>query len=192
MMDARSSQSTRSADALERRAIEAGFVERQPWAFEAVYDAYRRHLYGAAYAVLRDAGDAEDCVHDVLMRLWRNGHAYTPERGSLEAFLVVCIRNEALSRRRRALGRERIARERLEIVRSVPAPDEPAAARLDMARLLAHLSEPQQRAVRLAYYDGLTHEQIAQRLGEPLGTVKSRLSNALRALRARLGQGDDE
>lgn len=191
MMDAPSSQSTRSADALERHALEAAFVAREPWAFEAAYEAYRRHLYGAAFAVLRDAGNAEDCVHDVLIRLWRNGHAYTPARGSLQAFLVVCVRNEALSRRRRGINRERIVREQFHAPANAPAPDEPAAQRVDMARLLSRLNDAQQHAVRMAYYDGLTHEQIAQQLGEPLGTVKSRLSNALRAMRAWLSQGDE-
>lgn len=191
MMDAPSSRSGRSPEAPERGAIEAGFVARETWAFEAAYEAHRRHLYGAALMVLRDPGDAEDCVHDVLVRLWRHGHAYTPARGSLQAFLTVCVRNEALSRMRRTRNRERIARERLRVLDDPPV-DEPAAERLDMARLLMRLSAAQQQAVRLAYYDGLTHEQIAQHLGEPLGTVKSRLSNALRALRAQLSQGDDE
>jgi len=192
MMGAPSSQNARSPEPPQGRAIETAFAARESGAFEAAYDAYRRHLYGAAYAVLRDAGDAQDCVHDVLVKLWKHGHAYTPARGSLEAFLVVCVRNEALSRRRRDTNRGRIARERLAPVPSSPPPDDPAVLRMDMARLLEHLSEAQRKAVRLAYYDGLTHEQIAHRLGEPVGTVKSRLSNALRALRALLAQGNDE
>lgn len=191
MMDAPSSPSTRSPDDAERHAIEAAFVAREPWAFEAAYEAYRRQLYGAALAVLRDARDAEDCVHDVLMRLWRHGHAYTPARGSLQAFLAVCVRNDALSRRRRDANRGRITREQLRVAESVAAPDEPAAARIDMERMLLHLNDAQRQAVRLAYYDGLTHEQIAQRLGEPVGTVKSRLSNALRLLRTLLGRGEN-
>lgn len=192
MMDAPSSQSTRSPDDAERHAIQAAFVAREPWAFEAAYEAYRRQLYGAAFAVLHDRRDAEDCVHDVLVRLWRHGHAYSSARGSLQAFLAVCVRNEALSRRRRDVNRERIAREHLRVVENAPAPDEPAAARIDMERMLSQLNDAQQQAVRLAYYEGLTHEQIAQRLGEPVGTVKSRLSNALRLLRTLLGQGKNE
>lgn len=188
MMDAPSSPSVRSADA-ELHALQAAFAARERWAFEAAYETYRRRLYGAAYAVLRDSGESEDCVHDVLARLWRRGHAYTPERGSLQAFLVVCVRNEALARRRRTHGRELIANDDAPAI-STPAPDDDTAQRIDMARLLSHLNEPQQRVIRMAYYDGLTHEQIAQRIGEPLGTVKSRLSNALRALRARMTQGD--
>jgi RNA polymerase sigma-70 factor (ECF subfamily) len=189
-MEPPSSRTTRSPDELERHALEAGFVAREAWAFEAAYEAYRRRLYGAAVSVLHDSGDAQDCVHDVLARLWRNGHAYTRARGSLEAFLVVCVRNEALSRRRRDANRERITREQLRVVESAPPADDESVQRLDMGRMLERLSEAQQQAVRLAYYDGLTHEQIAQRLHEPVGTVKSRLSNALRTLRALLKQGE--
>lgn len=191
-MDAPTSRTTRSPETLEQDAIEAGFVAREAWAFEAAYDAYRKHLYGTAYTVLHDAGDAEDCVHDVLVRLWRNGHPYTRERGSLHAFLIVCVRNEALSRRRRSENRARIARERLHVVEHEPAAEEPAVAHVAVDRAMQHLSDVQQRTVRLAYYDGLTHEQIAQVLGEPVGTIKSRLSNALRAMRAQLSQGDKE
>ena len=187
MMDAPSSPSVRSADE-ELHALQAAFAAREPWAFEAAYASYRRRLYGAAYGVLHDRGSAEDCVHDVLARLWRHGHAYTPERGALEPFLVVCVRNEALSRRRRT--RELISRDDLEISESSPAPDETSVQRIDMARLISHLNEPQQRVIRMAYYDGFTHEQIAKRIGEPVGTIKSRLSNALRALRALLSQGE--
>jgi RNA polymerase sigma-70 factor (ECF subfamily) len=153
---------------------------------EAAYDAHRRQLYGAAFGVLRDAGDAEDCVHDVLMKLLRSRATFNPARGSLAAFLVVCVRNEALSRLRRDANRQRIVREQLPSGASVPPPDEPVAARLDLNQSLTHLNDAQRETICLAYYDGLTHDQIAQRLNEPLGTVKSRLSSALRALRGLL------
>jgi RNA polymerase sigma-70 factor (ECF subfamily) len=157
---------------------------------EQAYHAYRRQLYGAAYGVLHDADDAEDCVHDVLVRLWRQGHSYSPARGSLQAFLVVCVRNEALSRRRKEANRDRIVHEQVRPVSETPPPDDSAVARIDMARILERLNDAQREAVRLAYYDGLTHEQIAKRLDEPVGTIKSRLSNALRTLRGLLSQGD--
>lgn len=172
----------RSADA-QQRALEHGFVAREAWAFEAAYVTYRRLLYGAAYGVLHDASDAEDCVHDVLARLWQRGHAYTAARGSLHAFLSVCVRNEALSRRRRGANRLRIEREKLDISVVEPAVDKAVLDRVDIARSMQALTPPQQQAIRLAYFEGLTHEQIAKRLGEPVGTVKSRLSNALRSLR---------
>ncbi len=172
--------------------MEEGFVAREAWAFEAVYKTYRSLLYGAAYGVLHDASDAEDCVHDVLTRLWHRGHAYSRSRGSLHAFLAVCVRNEALSRRRQSVNRARIAREKLTEDVSEPAADNATLERMRMAQVLQSLSDPQREAIQMAYYDGLTHEQIAARLGQPVGTIKSRLSNALRLLRKVLSQGDTQ
>lgn len=189
-MDAPRSTTQRSADALQHRALEEAFVAHEAWAFEAVYTTYRRLLYGAAYGVLRDAPDAEDCVHDVLVRLWQRGHAYTSARGSLPAFLAVCVRNEALSRRRRSANRLRIEREKLDVHAVEPAIEAEVQNRVDIAKSIALLTAPQQRAIHLAYFEGLTHEQIARRLGEPVGTVKSRLSNALRSLRAVFARGE--
>jgi RNA polymerase sigma-70 factor (ECF subfamily) len=186
MMDAPSSPTQRSADTLQQSALEDGFVAGEAWAFEAAYTAYRRSLYGAAYAVLRDAGDAEDCVHDVLVRLWQRGHAYTRARGALHAFLVVCVRNEALTRLRRSSNRSRIEREKLEPPGSQPGIDESVPTRVDVQHSLQSLTPAQREAIQMAYFEGLTHEQIAQRLHQPVGTVKSRLSNALRGLRVAL------
>jgi RNA polymerase sigma-70 factor (ECF subfamily) len=182
-MDAPSSRTTRSPEDLERHALEAAFVAREPWAFEAAYNAYRARLYGAAYWVLQERSEAEDCVHDVLVRVWRNTDAYSPARGSLQAFLVVCVRNEALSRRRRDTNRRRIEHRGLHPVEAVESAEEPSALRIDVQRALERLSDAHRQAIRLAYFAGLTHEEIAQRLREPVGTVKSRLSNALRTLR---------
>jgi RNA polymerase sigma-70 factor (ECF subfamily) len=179
---------SRSADAAaEQRAMEQGFVAREAWAFEASYRAYRSLLYGAAYAVLRNAGEAEDCVHDVLLRLWQNGHAYTAARGSLRAFLAVCVRNEALTRRRKETNRARIDLKLLP--QAVTPAAEESEERMDMENLLATLGTAQRQVLELAYYEGLTHEEIARRLDEPVGTVKSRLSNTLRALRRALCGG---
>lgn len=168
--------------------MEQGFVAREAWAFEACYRAYRTLLYGAAYAVLRNAGEAEDCVHDVLLRLWQRGHAYTQARGSLRAFLAVCVRNEALSRRRKQTNRARI--ELAMLPGGADRTDESTEERMDMANVLASLGAPQRQVLELAYYQGLTHEEIASRLDEPVGTVKSRLSNTLRALRRALSGGE--
>lgn len=183
------SATSRSLDAAaEQRAVEQGFVAREAWAFDACYRAYRTLLYGAAYGVLRNAGEAEDCVHDVLLRLWQNGHAYTEARGSLRAFLAVCVRNDALSRRRKQSNRTRI--ELAMLAGGAEQTGESTEERMDMANVLASLSGPQRQVLELAYYQGLTHEEIARRLDEPVGTVKSRLSNTLRALRRTLSGGE--
>lgn len=189
MMDAPSSATAPSAEALQQHALENGFVAREAWAFEAAYKTYRSLLYGAAYGVLRDASDAEDCVHDVLARLWQHGHAYNRARGSLHAFLTVCVRNEALSRARQSANRSRILREAPPPDLTEPAPDSSLVDRVDIAKVLRGLTDSQREAIRLAYYEGLTHEQIAARLSEPVGTIKSRLSSALRVLRRLLSSG---
>ena len=180
VMDPPLSATVRSAD-----RIEIAFVAGEAWAFEAAYVTYRRLLYGAAFGVLRDDAEAEDCVHDVLLRLWRKGHAYSPSRGSLAAFLAVCVRNDALSRRRKQSNRVRIERERIRPGEGAQAAADLAIAEQDrIETALQSLNDSQRDAIRMAYYDGFTHEEIARRTGEPLGTIKSRLANGLRVLRA--------
>lgn len=167
-----------SADELAR-----AFARGEAWAYEAAYRIHGDALYAAARGVLHDASDAQDCVHDVMTRLWQRRHTFTPERGSLRAFLAVCARNEALTRARNAGTRERI------LTRFVaPAPPtrdhgDEVAERESIARALSTLTERQRETIEMAYYQCLTHPEIAERTGEPVGTVKSRLSGALRRLR---------
>ena len=132
--------------------------------------------------MLRAPDDAQDCVHDVFVRVMKNRDAFRPERGSLRAFLIACVRNEALSRRRTA-ARHRAIEER-EAVREpseeIEIPDHIENARI--RRALEALPAEQRRALELAYFGGLTHREIAAATGEPLGTIKSRVALALRRL----------
>ena len=162
--------------------LHRAFAAREAWAYEAAYRLYASTLYAAARSALRLESDAQDCVHDVMLRLWRRGDAYREERGSLRAFLAVCVRNEALARTRNEGNRSRIAAETTE-PSIEPDVGEAVAQRETVRSALAGLSEKQRRSIELAYYGGLTHEQIADKLGEPVGTVKSRLSASLRRLR---------
>lgn len=189
MMDARSSSISASGRTPEERALEAGFVAHSEWAFEAAYFAYRGLLYGAAYKVLADPSAAEDCVHDVLMRLWHRAGSYTSARGSLRAFLCVCVRNEALTRLRRARTRGRIDDDQARNTPVSQMMEDQTVASMDLQHSLTSLSDVQRETIRLAYYEGLTHEEIARRLDEPVGTVKSRISNSLRRLRVVLAGG---
>jgi RNA polymerase sigma factor (sigma-70 family) len=167
--------------AADESALERGFVEKAAWAFEAAYHGYKTRLFAAAMHVLGEREEAEDCVHDVLVRLWR-GHGYRTERGSLRAFLTVCVRNEALSRRRKRANRLRIERDNF-AAEIVNAPDDRIADRDRVGRALTQLGDKQREAIRLAYGEGLPYQEIALRLNEPVGTIKSRVSNAMRALR---------
>lgn len=169
-------------------ALAAAFAARERWAFTEVYRRNASLLYSAAYNVLGNSDDAKDCVADTIARLWRAPGAYSPARGNLKSFLLVCVRNQAISRLR---GRTRKAHmeERL----AVTAPDReefdiPDPIERDRVRRAVRALPPEQRtAIALAYYEGKTQTEIAAELNEPLGTIKSRIKLGLRKLAAALG-----
>ncbi|MBV8529947.1 MAG: sigma-70 family RNA polymerase sigma factor [Candidatus Eremiobacteraeota bacterium] len=153
-------------------------------------EAYRRHaalLYSAAYNVLGNVEEAQDSVADAIAKLWRSPHAYSPARGNLRSFLVVCVRNNAISRRRRQARRMR-SEERLAAIspdREEFAVDDPID-RDRVRRAMGALPAEQRVALELAYYGGKTHTEIATELQEPLGTIKSRIKLGLRKLASAL------
>jgi RNA polymerase sigma-70 factor (ECF subfamily) len=135
---------------------------------------------------------AEEVVQDVFLQLWRNAHVYQASRGALAAWLATLARNRALDYLRGRRERERRREEALD-------PDPPARMdnamedRMDLRRradraraLVASLPEAQRRAIELAYFEGMTHSEIAAAMQEPLGTVKSWIRNALLRLREAL------
>lgn len=159
------------------------FASHEAWAFDEVYTRWSPLLISAAYHVLGNTDDARDCLQDALTRLWRTPGAYTPARGSLRAFLAVCVRNAAISqqrsiRRRNAL----IDRAALEPIvhDEIVIPDFVENERVRSA--LTSLPEDHRRALVLAYYHQKTHTEIAALLEAPLGTIKSRISHGLRKL----------
>lgn len=160
------------------------FLARKASALEAAYARYGDLLYAVAARVLRVRADAEDCVHDALLRVWQRPDSFRKERGSLRAFLVVCVRNEALSRMRAAARRLEIAGTIRDETEEIDIPDHIELDRLKGA--VASLPPEQRRALDLAFFGNKTHVQIADELRIPLGTVKSRLSLAIRKLHALL------
>ena len=165
-----------------------GFAAHEHWAFEEAYRRYRPLLYSAAYNVLGNADDAADCIHDALARIWRSRNAYTRTRGALRSFLTVCVRNEAISRRRAQSRRLRLA----DRLAAEPAQHEepPSGDPIELDRLRAammQLPAEQRLPLQLAYYGSKTHTEIAQELRIPLGTIKSRIAIGLRKLSAALG-----
>lgn len=155
---------------------------------EALEEAYRLHgalLFSVARSILANDEDAEDCVHDALLRVWK-GESYRLERGNLRAFLVVCVRNEALSRRRAEVRHLRIE-QKLVADEGYEEPEIRDHVELEaLRRSLGDLPDEQREAIELAYYQGLSHAQIALKLNIPLGTVKGRISLAMRKLRTSL------
>jgi RNA polymerase sigma-70 factor, ECF subfamily len=174
---------TRSSD--EDLAI--GFAAQERWAFGDAYLRYASLLYSAAYNVLGNGEEAQDCVSDAIARLWRSPHAYSPARGNLRSFLVVCVRNEAISRRRRQARRMRLEGR----LAAMPVEHEELRVadpieRDRVRRALLTLPDVQRTALELAYYEGKTQSEIAAELQQPLGTIKSRMKLGLRKLAAEL------
>jgi RNA polymerase sigma factor (sigma-70 family) len=164
------------------------FVARKPSGLEQAYALWSRLLFSVARHAIADSGRAEDCVHDALVRVWRSPNRFTGNREMLKAYLIACVRNESLATLRREGRRD--ARElktaRLAPVTSVDPPvvDPVETQRLQAA--LGRLPEEQRTALTLAYYGNKTHVEISQELDVPLGTIKSRISMAMRKLQAEL------
>lgn len=161
-------------------------------AFSQFYDRYSPIVYSLALRMLRVQSDAEDLLQEVFLQVWRQATAYNAERGSPEAWLINIARSRAIDKLRSIRRRER----------SFVLTDDPAAAespdnvetsagesetRLAMNSALASLPEAQRRVLELAYFDGLSQTEIAARLAEPLGTVKTRMRSGILRLRGMLG-----
>jgi RNA polymerase sigma-70 factor (ECF subfamily) len=166
------------------------FIAGKSSGLERVYAAYKTPLFSVARRVLGNDDDAQDCVHDALVRIWQRSGSYAPERGSLRSYLLVSVRNEALTRKRNAARHFAIEERALRDEQSayeLEVNDPVERARL--RRAVAALPPEQRDALELAYFGQLTHVQVAQRLGVPLGTTKSRIALALRKLSNALAPG---
>ncbi len=179
-----------SPGAGDERALAQAFARRESWAFDEAYRRYGSLLFSVALNVLHNSEDAEDCVHDVLVRVWKNPRAFAVDRGSVRAFLVVCVRNDAISRQRSAARRMRLNEQMThahETAEEFEIEDFVQQRRVRDA--IAQLPEEQRNAVLLAFFRGKTHVEIAKELDQPLGTIKSRISLALRKIGAALQTG---
>jgi RNA polymerase sigma-70 factor (ECF subfamily) len=152
-------------------------------AMASLYDRYSSVVYSVALRVLGDTGAAEDVLQEVFIQLWRNPQAFDSTRGNLGAWLGVISRNRAIDSLRKRRPETDIA----DVVVSVEpdlASDAERARAMDKVRGLLGVMPPAQRnALELAYFEGLTHNEIAAKTGEPLGTVKTRIRAGLQALR---------
>jgi RNA polymerase sigma-70 factor (ECF subfamily) len=165
-----------------------------PVTFGRIYDEHRRGVHAAAYRVLNSSAAAQDVVQDVFLRVWRNPKKFDARRGELGSYLRLMARSRAVDlwRESQASGR---AEDRLKTVvgREEPRPDaQPdhlalaSADRSTIREALGRLPGAQREALVLAYWGGMTADQIAVRAGVPLGTAKSRIRLGLARLRAEL------
>ena len=181
-----------AAAATDQRSSDWSLIERvvarDETALAALYDRYSGLLCGILNRILRDAQAAEEILQDVFFQVWRHAAQFDPARGSIAGWLVVAARNRAISRLRRRNPGE--TEELIENTVALPFNLESEAAQKEMLGqvrgALQDLSTEQREAVELAYFEGLTHSEIAARTGDPLGTVKTRLRTAVESLKTKL------
>lgn len=184
----------------EDAALLARIVEHDERAVEALYARYSGPLYSLAYQVTGADRFAQEVVQEVFVAVWKQAERFDPARGSVGPWLFSMARHKAIDLvRREANHRRRAADVDPEVEEAPDDVDDEAwrNVRRDRVReALTTLSEPQRIALELAFFAGLTHVEVAERLDIPLGTAKTRIRSALLKLRGVLGnsvsEGEDE
>ncbi len=178
--------------AREHAELMAALARRDKAALGRLYDLLSRPLYSLAYRITHDAAESQDIVQDVFLQLWHKAVDYTPVRGSVFAWAATLTRNRAIDRIRMRKRRTEIVKESAaDIYDEAAGFNEPTAAdALGMQEqagavrtALGRLAPEQRAALELAFFGGLTQQEIAARLNEPLGTVKARIRRGLLKLR---------
>jgi RNA polymerase sigma factor (sigma-70 family) len=186
----RTSSSSDEAD----RAVLVRLADGELDALEDLYDRYKTMAYSIAYRITNDAALAEDVVQDAFLGAWRNAARYVEGRGSVKTWLLAIVHHRAID----AVRRRRPTTELPDLELPPPAaftlPDVWAevTAILDAETVqgaLRVLSDVQREAIELAYFGGLSQQEIAERTATPLGTVKSRMRLGLLAMRRNLETG---
>jgi RNA polymerase sigma-70 factor, ECF subfamily len=163
-------------------------------AMAGLYDRYGQVLYAVAYRIVGERADAEEVVLDAFAQAWRDAPKFDAARGSVAGWLTMIARSRALD-----LARARSRRDRITTAAAGARPDAPLAMgavrpdpsagmdhaerRREVRQALDSLSAPQRQAIELAFYEGLSQSEIAERLREPLGTVKTRIRLGMQKLR---------
>ena len=161
---------------------------RDPRALAELYDRYGRLAYALILRVVRDVGAAEDLVQETFLRVWTRAQAFDAQKGSIGPWLLAVARNRAIDYLRSAGGRERNNVEFEETEHpSLFIDMEQGILASDRARrvkaAVEKLSASQRQVIELAYFEGLTQTEMAERMGQPLGTVKTWVRSALKNLR---------
>jgi len=170
---------------LSDEAVVALAARSDETALAELYDRFGRVAYGLAFRVLRDGALAEDAVQEAFLDVWRGANRFVPERAKAASWIMTFVHRRAVD----VVRREQ--RRRAEPLEAAATPTGDAAddavwLRLERERVqaaLRQLPDTQREAIELAYYGGFTQSELAERLGEPLGTVKSRMFNGLARLR---------
>ncbi|HVL18988.1 MAG TPA: sigma-70 family RNA polymerase sigma factor [Gemmatimonadales bacterium] len=176
------------------RDLVAGAAGGDERAMAGLYDRYGQVLYAVAYRIVGERADAEEVVLEAFAQAWRDAPRFDAARGSVAGWLTMIARSRALD-----LVRARSRRDRITAAAASARPDAPLAMgevrpdpstgmdhserRREVRQALEALSAPQRQAIELAYYEGLSQSEIAERLQEPLGTIKTRIRLGMQKLR---------
>jgi RNA polymerase sigma-70 factor (ECF subfamily) len=155
-------------------------------AMAVLFDRYSKIVYSVSLRVLRDTAAAEDIMQEIFMQIWRNPNSFVAAKGSLGGWLSVVARNRSIDTLRRKRPSEQV--EELNLASLCNLADE-AERNLMMEKARAAvilLPLEQRKTLEMAFFDGLTHSEIAEMTGDPLGTVKTRIRSALLTLRKAL------
>ena len=186
-------------DAVPREAdasLMVGLLQREPWAAAAFYDRYASRIYGLGLALLGNKSDAEDLVQDTFLKVWRRGSSFDPQRGPLDAWILLNARSLAIDLlRRRTLEARSLSSGRWHSdVSDEPSPEWFAVHRDLMGRArnaMDRLPHGQRSAVELSYLGQRSSTQVAELQGIPRGTVKSRVRAGIATLRQTLSGQDN-
>jgi RNA polymerase sigma-70 factor, ECF subfamily len=174
---------TQASSAKDEAALIARIRAGDESGMAALYDGYSGIVYGVALRVLGDTTAAEDVLQEVFMQLWRNPQVFDAGRGRLAPWLAVIARNRAIDMLRKRPLEEDI--DELPIASGVNVEDDSARRMaVDKVRgVLSGLPQEQRRTLEMAFFEGMTHSEIAGKTGDPLGTVKTRIRTGLLAVR---------
>jgi RNA polymerase sigma-70 factor (ECF subfamily) len=173
----------RNVDLAEDAHLLNSLRERDQAAMAAIFDRYARMAYSVAFRVLSDSGQAEDVMQDVFFQLWQNPESFATGRGSLGAWIAVVVRNRAIDVLRKRRPSDPVEEVVLPAGVDIAADVEQHTMVQRIRTVLKGLPAEQRTTVEMAFFDGLTHSEIAEQTGDPLGTVKTRIRAALTTVR---------
>ena len=148
-----------------------------------LYDRYSSVVYAVALRVLGDAAAAEDILQEVFMQLWRNPGSFDASRGNLAPWLAVIARNRAVDVLRKRRPQTEIDETTVSVEPDLAAEADRGRAAEKVRAVLKEMPPAQRSALEMAYFEGYSHSEIAEKTGEPLGTIKTRIRSGLMLLR---------